>query len=394
MNRIKVFIEYIPSGQGAVNYAATAATLDDKGNNISNPAALNTAHTGGIQPFILGVSNLGSREQGGDGHTFWGETEQWLRGLQVGGKYNGFWSLQNSDNITGDFSPPMTFTIFGTNIDTFTMRFDTTLKEWASIIQVDNEPDKINNDAIFLWTGTPANSHTIKIKRWNKPRFQGKITSILIGLTIEHDNSQIKNLIAGSRNTFDNSKPFYGVVPQYGSIELIDTDGNLLELAESGHLKAGLPVRAYFNAPERNEGESDADYEARINDYRLCDYRTEKLKYSYGNTNVSADLSDDILNWNTVFFGGVEDDESNTAFAFFNKLLAATPDRAKIQISIATENYLKDFAMPDGYIPPSNLMEAWNIFCNATAMRGRKQIDGNIALIISQKLFFSSFQLT
>ena len=162
-NDIEVLIEHLPSGNAVIDFNQTVDNLYNVGNNISDPWLVQTPSAGGNKPFILGVSKLGTVEQGGDGHYLWGEQNEWIGGVQVGGKYSGFWGSQISDS-QGNFNPPISFTIIGDSIKRFVIQFDRILKEWASVINVDGV-DYSNNAAMFMWEGEPPTYHaTIELE--------------------------------------------------------------------------------------------------------------------------------------------------------------------------------------------------------------------------------------
>ena len=83
-DRIRVIVEFIPAGQGSINYGTSTFP---QGNNNSNPdmTVLNTAHTG-RGGFILGASRLGSVANGGDGHVFVRQGD-WYKGFMGSDRY-------------------------------------------------------------------------------------------------------------------------------------------------------------------------------------------------------------------------------------------------------------------------------------------------------------------
>lgn len=465
--KISLIIEYIPHGQGSINYASTAATLSNQGNNISNPQTLNMPYAGGIKPFILGISKLGTIEQGGDGHIFWGDPSKGdeqkdNNGRQIGGYFGGYWgSYEHRSSENGDIIKPVAFRIFGRYINNLTIRFAEALGEYATELTIDDK-NYINTAGDFVWSGdmikidtlytikfetgiyqgtmvvtrsgninspssiaftvinllgfssyhtatfaanvdiytqtfnyplytSPNNYYftenglrelsdkymDIVIKKWNKPNKQVKITSILVGLIIEYDRKYFQRggrIIAGSRQTLDNTKPNYGTAPQHGSFQAIDKDGDFNELSQSGLLTDGLRCGVFMNAEQYIPGTNYEDYKTANKDKMLGNYRLSEV--SFIGDNVSAELTDDILNWGTTHQGGIGDDVVNTAYTFFTRLQAMTPD--KVNISQETIEYLQSFPIPDGYIPPSMLDVAWDVLNWATATRISKDVGGDI----------------
>lgn len=392
-SRISLLIEYIAGGNGNIDYGSTAATLNGQGNDLSNPSAINTASVGGIRPFIWGVSRIGSIEEGGDGHHFWSDPTgepMIVNGRQVGGRYNGFWGIEVSDE-NGEFDNSVTFQIIGENIDKFVIRFDQALNEFATVVNVDGKD--YENTGEFVWTGVESNAHYVTIKKWNKPTRQVKITSILIGLVVEYDRRYFQKnsrVVAGSRRILDNTKPFYGVANQYGSFRAIDIDRNFEELSQVGLLIDGLRCGVFMNAEPFIIGTSYDNYKKENESKMLGDYRLAEV--SFIGDIIEAELVDDILNWGTIYQSGVPNREENTALSFLtgwnytengeekhqNGLLDFTPN--EIKYSPELEAYFESIKIPDGYIPPSMLDAALSIFGWATLTRLSKDTSGNIWL--------------
>lgn len=378
--RISLLIEYIPSNAGTLDYSKITTSLENQGNNISNPQALSTIHKGGIKPFILGLSKLGTVDQGGDGHIFWGslekgETQIDNNGRQIGGYYGGFWSLEWS-NEKAVFENPISFPIPGDNISTFTLRFDKLLNEFATLINVDGI-DYINIGFDFTWKGIESNIHNVIIKKWNKPFKQVKITSIIIGLTIEYDKKYVRRggkITAGSRKTTDNTRPNFAITPQHGSFQIVDYYSNFEELSQMGILIDGLKCAIFMNANKFVDGGNFEEFLEENKMKMLGNYRISGINFT-GDL-LSGELVDDILNWDTTWQNGITSNENKTAYSFFIELQQMTPD--KINISNETIIYLQTINIPDGFIQPSFLSIAWNTFCLSTATNISKNIRGEI----------------
>ena len=358
-NKIKVLIEYIPSTKGSIDYEQVINNLP-QGNNNSNPSALNTAHIG-RRGFVLGASKLGS------GDKFVSKQD----------KYPGFMGRQLSD-INGVYTPPVQFTLVGTDINNFTIRFDKAAKQFATIINVDGT-DYNNNNEVFTWSGLTSNVHKIQIKQWNTPLFPIRITSILVGLTIEYNNSQIRNVIAGSQSTFDNTKPNFNVVNQYGRIDIVDTDDRILQLAEMQLLRANLPIYIFLNAPEKNLNESQNDYMARIKSYMIGNYRSSEWSINYGNSFIQVTLNDEIENWNNTLFGGVVFETARTVYDLLSIILNHI--HKEIQLPVYIKEHLQSIRIGFGYLSISNLREAIEKICNIGKINIFNNIKGDLTAL-------------
>ncbi|MEG2688277.1 MAG: hypothetical protein RSA24_03830, partial [Clostridia bacterium] len=221
MSEIKVKIVFIPTLQDKI----TNRVLP-QGNNISDSTALQGFY-GGAKPFVLGASKLG----GGD--VYWSKTS----------KYGG-WFDSNLTGVNGEANA--TITINGTDIDNFVLRFDQVAGQWATELNVDNTLFT-NDDSQFVWAGAKANSHTIQITKWNLPLYPVRITSISVGLTMEFDRSNLKEVVRGSQIVAENDKPTYGVISQYGNVSIYDYNNKLIELDELGILMSNQEIEIVFD---------------------------------------------------------------------------------------------------------------------------------------------------
>lgn len=359
-DKVSVILETISSERGHIDYDNTVDLISGKGNNISNPTKISEPHIAEpIHPFIWGLSKWGSVENGGDGHILWGELDTWKDGIQVGGKFNGFWSLQSGDE-NGDFDPIFEFQLVGTDIDHFRIDFYEIIEEFPTLINVDGMD--YDNDKPFMFIiVNKANTHTIQIKKWNKPNRQIKISSILLGLKTTYDRSQIKYVSTGTRINNGTHKPEYGVMSNFGKLTIADTDKNILGQIELGYIEIGNKVEIVFGD----------DIEGK--------HIITNINYLYGNENVTFDLDDTMRAWERIMIQGIGSDENNTALSFFNTLLSKTPET--IYIDTDTEQKLSSISMPDGFIPITNLFDCWTMFCNATLSKIYRKENGELWII-------------
>lgn len=351
---VKIAIEYISSESGSIDYDNIVHPAK---NSISDISEISTAHTGD-RPFIWGASRYNSRDN------YWS--------LQR--KFNGFMGSQRNfgtDNSflideNGNPTEPPIFTIVGEDIDHFSINFDSTAQQWATELIINGITYK-NNDASFLWTTpAPLPSVEIRITKWNKPLFPIRVTSILIGLTIEYDKSNIPQgttlLVTSETN---NNPNIYatGTMSQYADFSLLDYDMNIFELAQLRVLKPDIKTTIYFG------------------NKKLAELTTEKFRYSYGSSIVGVSLKDTILKWNNKRFLGISNDVNNTAETFFNSLEQASGE--KIAISEETRLYLRDIKLPDSFLAPTgNFRASIDEFSKVMGMKIYPNPDGNMVGVL------------
>lgn len=333
MNDIKVKIVFIPSTKESITYRITPP-----GNNI-NAIYTNIALSNfykGAKPFILGASKLGQED------VFRAEND----------KYNGF--IHNElTGVNGEANCEIN--ISGTEIDNFALVFDRMAQQWAAEIYVDNVFYE-NDDPQFVWQGKTANMHKIKITKWNLPLYPVRITSISVGLTMEFDSSNLKEVLRGSQIVAENVQPKYGVISQYGSIEIYDYDGELLDLNQMGLL---LP---------------DQNIEIWIDREIIGKFYSDKWSISGGVAKV--ELTDKLIKWQDILFKGYSLKEEETAqnvFSLLNDLIGYA-----VNINEADKTYLSTLIIKYNYLESSTLFEAWNKFCEITQMNIFTKEDGEI----------------
>lgn len=333
MSEIKVKIVFIHGNQGKINYRFLP-----QGNNISAKTLNITLsdYNEGAKPFLLGASKLG----GGD--IFWSKTKE----------YSGFIDSKLT-GVNGEANTEIK--ILGTDIDNFVLRFDQVAGQWATEIMVDGTM-YLNNNVQFEWKGTVKNEHTIIIKKWNVPIYPVRITSITVGITLEFKKNNLKKIVRGSQSVAENAKPNYGVISQYGSVEIYDHDGELLYLDEIGVLSSNQPIEIIFNGQV------------------IGQFRSEK--WSVDNGIAKVELTDKLIKWQEVLFGGYSLRENETAETIFNYLNGLSSN--EVHISVADRNYLVTIKLKYNYLESSTLSEAWNKFCALTQMQIYMKQNGEI----------------
>lgn len=344
---VKIIIEYIPSVNGGINYNNIVAPAQ---NSISNLPEISTAHVGD-RPFIWGASRYDSRDK------YW----------SLKRKFNGFMGSQRNfgaDNSflidkNGNPTQPPIFKIVGENIEQFVINFDSTAQQWATELII-NGRTYTNDSVSFLWTNpAPLPSVEIRITKWNKPLFPIRITSILVGLTIEYDKLDIPQgtTLSVTRETNNNPNTYAtGTMSQFANFSLLDYDLNIFELSQLRILKPNIKTIVKFG------------------DKKLAEMGTEKFAYSYGSSVVGVSLKDTILRWNNIFFAGIENDVTNTGETIFNEIVRQVGET--IYISEETRQELRYYSFPDGFLGTGKFRERVDEFLGIVGMTIYPNSDG------------------
>lgn len=336
MKQVKVQVEFLPSNQGSISNINLPT-----GNNISNTETSLKEINGGANCFVLGASKLGS-------DPFYNNKI----------KYNGFFS-----NIltSVDGKANINISISGTNIDNFVINFDNIAQQWATEIYVDGIK-WTNTNSLFFWNGEKSNSHTVSIKKWNKPLYPIRITSVLVGIAIDYDSTCLIEAIRGSQSMSDNSQPNLGVVSGYGNVIFVDKHKELIKLAELGLLKPDLKIKFFYG------------------DTLIGDYLAEKWSYSYDSSRATVTLTDSLIRWQDMNFEGTDMTENATAYdVYLNFTRLSVPET--FVIDSATISRLQSIKIKYLELTNGKLYEAWNKLCKLASIAVYKLENGKVKVV-------------
>lgn len=336
MKQVKVQVEFLPSSQESISNISLPT-----GNNISNSQTALREINCGARCFVVGASNLGIAP-------FYNNKL----------KYNGFFSSILTGN-NGELN--LTITISGANIDNFCMNFDNIAQQWATEIYVDGTK-WTNTNPLFFWNGAKSNSHTINIKKWKKPLYLVRITSMLVGITIDYDSTCLIEAVRGSQSMSDNSQPSYGVISGYGNVIFVDKHKELIKLAELGLLKPDLKIKFFYG------------------DKQIGDFLAERWSYSYDSARATVTLTDSLIRWQDINFEGMDMAENKTAYDVYLELVKlssqevfALDESAKTRLQSIHIKYLE--------ITSGKLFEAWNKLCKLASIAVYKLEDGKVKVV-------------
>ena len=240
--------------------------------------------------------------------------------------YNGF----VSSNL-GDVKLRVSSTN-GEKVEGFVIAFDAITNEYASQLTIEtvgqtplNLP---NHNPIFGYRfDSPVDSFDLTITEWSKNGISVnrpvRITSFAINYQKTFNALEIISLEASREMVAENSEPSYGVVGQYGSLEILDSQGIMLDFARYGVLDNNLPCKIKIKRPPlvgeqtthkdtcvHNDGTEQCN--CACQDEVFGEYLTGDWTTEFGKGTVSVDLRDETDSWNDVTVG-IEATETNLA---------------------------------------------------------------------------------
>lgn len=224
----KVVIDFITTNKSEEKI--NKITFNKESNNISSFVGGNyneniSKTSRGSNPFILGSSKLG------EGQTFVNS-------------YQGYMSRYMS---ASDNSSTLSFEITGENIINLTIIFNEITNEYATKIRVNNIIYENYSTTFIIRFPAIQKKIYVDILEWNLPNKNIKISSINLNLKSEYTRSNgLISFTRGNQIIDDNSKPIYGLIGQYGRVEINDKNNVIQQLAEQNLLYTNKDVKIYL----------------------------------------------------------------------------------------------------------------------------------------------------
>jgi len=181
------------------------------------------------------------------------------------------------------------------DIEGFVIAFDSVVREYTKAMTLrfsgeNNTPqERIIPNQNFLFGyrfEEPVRSFSLEITEWSAPHRPVRITAFSLNYHMDLTAGEIISLEASREMVADNSEPSYGVVGQYGKLEILDSQGIMLDFARYGVLENNLPCKITI---KRNNG-----------DEVFGEYLTGNWTTEFGTGTVSVELRDETDSWNDI----------------------------------------------------------------------------------------------
>lgn len=322
-----------------------------------------------VNPFILGVSVLGENSVYWDSE----DTVEYFIGDYLSDNDGDFINPNDGEVYSYDF------TLYGSNITTFTIAFDTLNNEHPKSIEIDGV-EYFDDDAIFTISGLEsADSHYIRISNWNKPNKPLVISGIYTEIDIEIDYTNLQSIEYEHMDRADTSLPSYGVISNYGTISFVDHNGEIKDYAEQLLLKEGLNTEIFVK--------NTNNYARNV----LATAYTDKWTYDNLNKQVTVTLKDDLEEWQSINIERLNYDprksEENikTGQWFYEYLWDLTPKKYNMlsfeELPLSTRLFLQYNTVKYPLLESSTLWSAWDKFCKVFLCKIYKTKDGKTTCV-------------
>lgn len=177
-------------------------------------------------------------------------------------KYSG-WVMESTD-AQGEgelYIEIEDYSLSGYGIEAITIYGDKESGQWATeavVGEIWNNPSTITSDD-HIWTISFAGMFTwkqsIRITKWNRPNYNMVIKHIeMFPEYMVMDNAWIKEVSSLSQSSTNDGEPRYGLLPNRGSLSIVDRDVEFRDYARQGMLdKETIDIKLLLNDKQVQE---------------------------------------------------------------------------------------------------------------------------------------------
>lgn len=262
---------------------------------------------------------------------------------------------------SGKYSVKFTFTN-AQNLKNIIINGDKVVNQFPTRAIIDDKIEIYSDDihwAINLQG--EGSTHTIEFTDWNRTNYNACLTSVLVMLRYYDvtKTNGLKSVESLAQSTGQPKDIFYGVVPNNGSIEIVDVDGEIAEMINDKVIK-----------------NSNVKFELFANNKKVQSHISTDSDYNNNSQILSVDLSNDITDLDKLVFDGNEYGENMTAYKLMSKVLAGLgKTEVEIDNMLASQmiygdnltgtvkEYLSKIILPSSYLERATYRETLDKFC-------------------------------
>ncbi len=270
--------------------------------------------------------------------------------------YNGyvFGAVPESKQLT------VTLEVRGENVDSIIIYGDKNANQFPTKAYIDGDTTDIIYSDDATWAikfQNVASSHTITFLEWNRANYNACITYVAeLKNKLYLDRSWLKSVESLSQSTGQPKEIYYGVVPNSGSLEVLDVNGEFFDYINDGVMaSSNLPIEINVNGkPIQSHISIDSDY--------------------YNNKILSIQTSDILQSWsNFKIKPHVKRDSAGTLMGYFKNCMVEfgfTEDYIEemcsnvIRENMTAQQIMKLIRIPYQYYKSKTLLDFVNSICN------------------------------
>ena len=281
---------------------------------------------------------------------------------------------------SGEYHVKLTF-INAQNLKDIIVKGDDVVGQFPTQAIVDGQTTIYSDDSNWaINLQTESNTHTIEFTHWNRTGYNACLTLIAVMLRyFEVDKyNGLKSVESLSQSTGQPKEIFYGVVPSSGSLEIIDVNGEIREMVESGVMP-----------------NSNVNIDLFVNGNQVQQHISEDSSYESNNKLFNVSLTNNLQDWNNIKYAGLGIQLNKmTLYEILQQIFKATLNIDDIDFMLGNQMYygtsntrgtVKDYLqlieIPNPFLEESTLNDAITKICTIAQLTVIKDNDGIIQFL-------------
>lgn len=269
-----------------------------------------------------------------------------------------------------------------TSLKEITILGDKLTKQFPTRAILDGTLEIFNDDPEWnIEFPTEGDTHTIEFTHWNRGNYNATITKIaVLGRYLYIDKANgLKSVETLSQSSSSPSDIFYGVLPNNGSAELLDSNGELHDMIVDGIIS-----------------DSKVKVDVLANGNVVGTHYTEDTNYSNQSKIVSFEMGDTLGSWDTLMYGGYDLVEgSRTAYQMLlsvfeslgynstqvDKMLETEIIYGNDNVVGSVKSYLEQITIQYPYLLADTYRSTINKFCTLAQLQLLQMDNGELKFV-------------
>ena len=271
-------------GSGEIQTNSISITPD--GNNISaDIAEVVSVRRAGSDPFLFGVSTLGSGATFSSGENYFIGSEMSDENGAFATPYVLTFSILCQQEAGTTISPNFSIvfdTVHNAYPSSITVAWDSGTSQGSSTTALVSPYFVFNTDEEITLGQNRTIGFTVTMSDWSMPKYPLRIQGIDTGLYLYFDRRNLISLSAPIKDRSDNEQPSYGLISNEGEMTVIDSTLEIKEYARMKLLTPDLDIQIWLEDTLTKKKKS------------IGKFKTEKWSYNNKNFEVIINYKDKL----------------------------------------------------------------------------------------------------
>lgn len=233
---------------------------------------------------------------------------------------------------------------------------------------------------------TESDTHSIEFTHWNRGNYNATITKIaILGKYLYIDKANgLKSVETLTQSSSSPSDIFYGVLPNSGSAELLDVNGELHDMIVDGVIS-----------------DSNVKFDVLANGNIVGSHYTQDTNYNNQSKVVSFEMGDGLSNWDSLIYSGYDLVEgSRTAYEMLlavfeslgynstqvDKMLETEIIYGNDNVIGSVKSYLEQIVIQYPYLLSDTYRNTINKFCTLAQLQLLQMDNGELKFVSARPL--------